>query len=1378
MVEASLPLEENSQLSDLDFQQDFTVRDASENTLRYTKEEFDDTFEKLSIANPDFTTDEIIKEFAEGQIDWLSSTYYPNNPEYMTLDGIRNMDSPFLDDIPGFDRVRKTIVANAQAQGPNIKPVLSYREMISLIARDEKGNVIESPSNMEGFGRAVKEKGFGNLLASGGFWGGVKVTNMALSGIPPTNPLTGAIRIGGPIVGGLISMLGAKMLGDEITEKTLEATGLETQAFIPGTSETGYYAGDLTTAFVSFAPISAVIPTGIDLGSKAAITIAEELGKKIPYSTRATAYLEKMLSQTGEAFRARPAAMGAVEAVGGGSSVAGGTAMYDLDPEADVARLLVEMGAGVTGASATNFFVNKVFGETGRKYFGKILKDAVTKSPSKNLKNAFAFGTKKAGDKTENAVAAYIIKVIEESGENVGEIIKKLESDEFTKIVNEAGEITSIPLIDDMGNPIELTASMKSQSVALMALERAIEKSTAGLGKERASANLQIKRTLRNTLTALYATGDKKATQEAAELMEVIFTNNMENDLKTTIKKLVDSFQKVRSGSEPITLATGEVIDSGTSMTVLSKKLSQFLNDKNDEFRTQGQRLWNTLSEEIGGVRLDRFRYTGPNGEVLGTGNTPNVLSAWRQRVPLPPRGTDEFKAYKKALLKFDGLTELESFVVRIEKELADAANPEKPDAVFTGISFKELQYMRSIALGIAKQARSGSNPNPNAADVANIFAQGILKDLESLPETDLFNLASSRSIRYAYDAARAHTQARKSAFNQTFLRKIFQKDAQGELNIAPEELINQLLKGDQAYLKTAQLDGIGKFELNQSLAIDLEQSLKGRGQEVLDDVLNQTVNKETGFFDLGLLQTYLTKNSKKLEDFPQALNAIQQALDSSTTSRGIMELGLRRLRTELFPDKQQLDAWLEGTITDPVGSMTSIRNWMKKEVNQNLLNMFPDLKNDLQDLDVAKALLDKNSAVNIAKNNELKQTKSFKSLLLNVTENPVSEINKVLKDSNQTKRADLDGLLKAIKNAPETWSVAKIGADGKEYSQTFSKADAMEGFRSSIIESVMEKGGKTISTFDPATVYQAMFKELPVSDKLTLSDWMISNDLLTKNQSENIQQLLNNMMEAQLFATVGGSAADLDGLATRIGPAIDLYLRVAGSQAGANLQRLLPGESGAATLVAAGAGSKAFRGAWQKVFANIPDSLKQDFMEELFKNPKRLGQLLRETDTNQKTEALAVQFLNSLVKDGLAVPRRQVPLIMDAGDDRSGQFGEAVDYIIESITPWNEETDAERRSRERIELQSNVSEKNKAIAKRVREERLLREENLKKERLKKQNDSRTSFLQRPSNGNPPTTSTGPASGPGTSGTRYSAMSEGEKYDALFGNSGIGSLMS
>ena len=1376
MVEESLPLEENSQLSDLDFQQDFTVRDASENTLRYTKEEFDNTFEKLSIANPDFTTDELIKEFAEGQIDWLSSTYYPNNPEYMTAEGIRDMTAPFLDDIPGFDRVRKTIVANAQAQGPNIKPVLSYREMISLIARNEDGKVIESPSNMEGFGRAVKEKGFGNLLASGGFWGGVKVSNMALSGIAPVNPLTGAIRIGGPIVGGLISMLGTKMLGDEITEKTLEATGLDTKAFIPGTSETGYYAGDLTTAFASFAPISAAIPKGIDLGSKAAITIAEELGKKIPFSTRATAYLEKMLSQTGEAFRARPAAMGAVEAVGGGSSVAAGTAMYDLNPDADLLRLGVEMGAGIGGASATNVFLNRLFGETGRKYLGKILKDAFTKTPLKNAQNVGELITTTIGDKTEDAVGSYILKVIKESGEDAGEIIKKLDSDEFTALANDAGEIISVPLIDETtGELIEQTASMKAQSIAITALERAIDRSTAGLGKERTQANLQIKRTLRNTLTALYASGDKKAAQEAAELMEVIFTNNMENDLKTTVKKLVDAFLKVQGGGKSVTLADETIVGAETSMVMLSKKLNQFLNDKNDEFRTQGQLLWNALTNEVGDLRLSNFKYSDNT-----SGDTPNFITEWRQRVPSVRSRTKDYQEAKEGSLDYKGLKILEKFVSRIEKQLADAANPKKPEAVFTGIPFKELQYMRSIALGIARSAKSGPDPSPDAANVANVFVSAITKDLESLAETDLFNLASSRSIRYAYDAAKAHTKARKAAFNQTFLRKVFQQDAAGKETLDPETLINEFLKGDQAFIKTAQLDAIGKFELNQSLAIDLEQNLKGRGQEVLDDVLNQTVNKESGFFDLGLLQTYLTNNGEKLKDFPQALNAIQQALNSSTTSRGIIDLGLRRLKTEKFPSKKVFDAWLNDLEKNPVKSMATLDNWMDKEVNQNLLDMFPELRRDLQDLDVARALLDENSAVNIAKKNDLKQTLSFKSLLLNSTENPTSVITTALRYGNATKKTDLDGLLKAIKEAPETWSISKIGDDGKEYLQTFSKKEAMEGFRTAILDSVMEKGGQTMSTFVPSDVYQAMFKELPNSNKLKLSDWMISNDLLTENQSKNIQQLLNNMMEAEVFATVGGNADDLDGLVTRIGPALDLYLRVAGSQAGANLQRLLPGESGAGTLVAAGAGSKALRGAWQKVFANAPESLKQDFMVKLFKTPKLLSQLLKKTMTKQQTESLAVQFLNSLVKDGLAVPRRQVPLIMDAGDDRSGQFGEAVDYIIESITPWKEETDAERRSRERIELQSRVSEENKAIATRVREERLLREDNLRKERLKKQNTLRTSFLQRPSDGNPPTTSTGPASGPSTSstGTRYSAMSEGEKYDALFGNSGIGSLMS
>ena len=146
------------------------------------------------------------------------------------------------------------------------------------------------------------------------------------------------------------------------------------------------------------------------------------------------------------------------------------------------------------------------------------------------------------------------------------------------------------------------------------------------------------------------------------------------------------------------------------------------------------------------------------------------------------------------------------------------------------------------------------------------------------------------------------------------------------------------------------------------------------------------------------------------------------------------------------------------------------------------------------------------------------------------------------------------------------------------------------------------------------------------------------------------------------------------------------------------------------------------------------------------------------------------------MFKDGLAVPRRNIPLLANARD--AGSFNEAIDYLIESVTPWNEETDQERIRRERLELQDQATLDRIQREDALKQQRIDRENSLKQQRIDREKNLRTSFLQRPSDGNPPTTSTGPASGPGTSGTRYSAMSEGEKYDALFGNSGIGSLMS
>ena len=1365
----------SSQLSDLDVLQEeiMPLRPMSENEFTYTRKEFDDIFADIGEENPEFTGDDILQSFAESQAQEISSQNYPDNPEYINYACLVDMTCPILDDIPGFDNLRLQRVEDAKAKGPMFTPRLSDRDIISLFARDEEGAVIESPTNMEGFGRAVKENLFGSILASGSFWGGVKITNKVLSNVRPRNLPTAIVRAGGPVVMGILSMISGKMAGDEVTEEVLDATNLDTKAFIPGLSDTGYYAGQLFTDVLSFAPVSFAVSKNIDLGSKLAIQIAENAGTKIPKSARVMQYMEKMLVELGENYRGAPFKFGTVEGVAGATSISLGSAMYETDRDAELARLGVEMAGGITSGGLANFGLNKVLSPTGKKYLGLVLKKAFTQSPKKSFKEAVGAFTKTAGEKTENAVGAYIIKVIKESGEDLQEIIRRLESDEFTKIVNASGGSSGLPLIDPVsGEEIALTASMKTGSIALAALERAIAKSSAGLGTERSAANLQVQRTLRNVIVAMYSSGDKTATQEAAELMNVVFTNSMEGELKDSITKMVQAFQRVKGGKN--LEVDGVTLDQESSKVLLSQKLNKFLTDKNDEFRTESTRLWNRLAEKVGTLRLRNFRYTGPEGEDLGTGQVPNFIKSWRKIVPLI--GKDgENQSYKNITLNYPGLKELENFVQRIEKELADAANPKK-DAVFKGISFMELQNMRNAALSIARNARSGSDPNDLANKIATSFQKGLLKDLDSLPETELFKSfefagnPQNRELQMAYDAAKQHTLARKQAFNLTFLGKVFKRNSQGSLNIDPEELINTILKSDTAYIKTAQLDAIGKFELNQNLAISLDDSLKGRGGEVLDDVLIKTIDSETGFFDIGLLQTYLAENAGKLKDFPEAVQAIKTALNSSTTSRGIVDLALRRLKSETFPKDADLQAWLVNADDNPKIALNQLATWMQKENNQELLRMFPDLKKDLENLDVAKALLDENSLLNKARTEKLKDTLSFKNLLYGITENPSSEITKALRNANATKEADLDGLFKAIKEAPESWS--------NPAGEKFTKAEALEGFKSSIMEAIMNRGGMNQSTFLPSAMYQTLFKELPNTNNFNLSKWMQKNGLFKEEDVTNLKSFLGKMMEVEAFATVGGSADDLDSLATRVGPAIDLYLRVAGSQAGANLQKLLPGSSGAGTLVAAGAGSKAFRSAWQKTFAHIPDSLKQDFMQNLFKNPKKLALLLRKTNTAEKTQSLASIVLNGMFKDGLAVPRRNIPLVVNERD--AGSFNEAINYLIESVTPWNEETDQERIRRERLELQDQATSDRVQRENSLKKQRINRENILKKQRIDREKNLRTSFLQRPSDGNPPTTPTGPASGPSTSstGTRFSAMSEGEKYDALFGNSGIGSLMS
>jgi hypothetical protein len=120
----------------------------------------------------------------------------------------------------------------------------------------------------------------------------------------------------------------------------------------------------------------------------------------------------------------------------------------------------------------------------------------------------------------------------------------------------------------------------------------------------------------------------------------------------------------------------------------------------------------------------------------------------------------------------------------------------------------------------------------------------------------------------------------------------------------------------------------------------------------------------------------------------------------------------------------------------------------------------------------------------------------------------------------------------------------------------------------------------------------------------------------------------------------------------------MDFYLRIAGASAGSRMQRLIPGDTGAASLVAAGAGSKAFRQVYSKIFKNIPESLKMDVMTEMFKDPDLLAVMLSKGKTEREKQSIAKRLYEILLNKGFtgitSTVRRGLPAFTREGAEEA----------------------------------------------------------------------------------------------------------------------------
>lgn len=1222
--------------------------------LTYDKEEFE-TDVGLFGGDTSAFTSSMVEVLAED---------FPEQPNYLTYGGLRDGTAPILDTIPELAGLTPA------------ERRLSDNDIIEFFARDLEGEPIQAGTFFGG----AKREAIPAAASVPTFMGGFALGQTAVAGVPPVGPAA-VLRFGLPFVTGTI---GAG-LGYFVGEQVNDAIQGEESPILPGTAA-AYEAGKTAAGAFAWLPMPYMVPKQINFGVELAENLVKE-GQKIPLSLKVARGLESTVGTTGAQARANPFKFAASETLAGAGATGGAYGIEISDLEGSTpARIIGEIAGGVSTLLLGNFIAKRLPTTIGALRSGyRAVKEGRVQEGAVNLATAFQ-------GKRETQVTNYILDLLEESGEDTEAVIAALSSKEFESL-----------LMDDSGKPIALTAALKSGSPTLAALEKSLEQMAVGLSKERNSANVQADRALRNTIVALYGTGDKAAIQEGALLAQAVFDADLENNLLGAMNEVLTAFDKVAGKRGPDWAAERQA--------TLGRKLYEVIDARFKAGRAQERTLWRNT-----GPNLTLTEFVDADGNAT---NVPNFMSYWENTLPETVEAADEVKkplssinafvARKRNELfpeegvaaevvasprltqarerledsldaisgvtynvdRFNSVRDQASQIADIDErvtflrqrasivrreaadaedklierrtakaidELADVERLTARDAAREGalaatdeatdgaVSIRELTEMRTSALNKARMLAAAGDSS--GARIAYGFAEALMRDLESFPQ----------GVDPAYDTARAYSRAFNDAYTRTFAGDILGVSKTGAPKVAPEQIANDIFNADAGYLRSLQLDGLGKFELTQSLT-NLAGNARGDLKPLLDDMMSTVINKDNDMIDTKKLTDWISENSDALAQFPQAQENILQAANTTTTVRGTTEAILRNIRAAAYNPET-------GVI-----NVDALNKWMAKPENVDVLNAMPALKADLENSVTANLLLKEGTAANKEAQKELSGQISFMDLLPNTTENPATAFARAFNKNNKSPIKSLNKLWEVVQNAPESWTDAT--------GVTRTKEEALDGFRSSLVESLYTRNGQTSNSFSPKGLYEAIFLPHPNSPgKITLAEWLVEKEVMPKVEVDRLKRITSEMVKMESFTMKDG--VDLGDLAETVGPMMDFYLRIVGSSIGTRAQRLIPGDSAGGSLVAASAGSKAFRTAYSKVFANIPESMKMDVMTQMMRDPELLAVMLKKGRTEKERSAIGSRLTSLLVEKGFIpagqaaanVGRRVLPTVIRESDD------------------------------------------------------------------------------------------------------------------------------
>jgi hypothetical protein len=453
-----------------------------------------------------------------------------------------------------------------------------------------------------------------------------------------------------------------------------------------------------------------------------------------------------------------------------------------------------------------------------------------------------------------------------------------------------------------------------------------------------------------------------------------------------------------------------------------------------------------------------------------------------------------------------------------------------------------ELIRIRGDLLGWARDSASSTGQrSPSDARMFGMLAESILDDFSQLNTK-------------AYDRARQFSRSLNDNFTRSYARDVTAVTKAGAERIPPEILVSRMFgrDSDLTFARMEQIeDAVGLF---------------GRQYDALTQQLAQLRSIKAPSSQIAIVR-------QQLKDMEPLAKASKERVISVTDA---MERVLRMAMTD-------------PTIVNPQTgrvNQAALANWMAR--NQNTLDKFGSLKNDLTnalDAETAfAALKDPNSAAA----RQLRNQEAFASVLVG-GEKPTAAVSDIL--ASRTPVAGVRQLIEVVNRAGPN------------------RQSALDGLKSSILEWAYTKAGGTGNQFSVKAFDDNLFRPLAPGQP-SIINVLRTQGLMTADEVKNLRRLLIPMRRIQ---EARGNRAFLENVLAGGSPLDAFAVRFIALHLGSNAIPSGPGSLAAASAVSNTA---------QQLFNQMPRLNALAALKEAAADPKIMAALLRKGRTDEENLA------------------------------------------------------------------------------------------------------------------------------------------------------------